>query len=180
MHHVLVLTALDGVGGHLQGQSPAAGLGHVHAEHHAHTSVLPSDVRLALPELDVWVTELEDAGAIDAAAGQKGSHLETKRNDKARQGKAHLEHIALFQITRIRRIFIHRSIHRRICPNVKPCRNEVDHSKVFLQHIINFTPKHPPHGWSFGFFESFPSSCYLIQHNIPLSCNINMDVDTLW
>jgi len=60
------LTALHGDGGGLQGQHLPAGLGDVHPEHHPHTRVLPADVRLALPQLDVRVAELQDARAVDA------------------------------------------------------------------------------------------------------------------
>lgn len=60
------LTALDGVGRGLQGHDPAAGLGDVDAEHQPHPGVLPPDVRLALAQLDVGVSQLQDPGAVDA------------------------------------------------------------------------------------------------------------------
>lgn len=62
-----VLTALDGVGGHLQRQRAAAGLRDVHPEHQPHASVLPANVRLPLAQLDVRVPELQDPGTVDAA-----------------------------------------------------------------------------------------------------------------
>lgn len=65
------LTALDGVGRGLQGDDPAAGLGDVHAEHQPHTRVLPPDVRLAFPQLDVRVPQLQDPRAVDAAAEER-------------------------------------------------------------------------------------------------------------
>lgn len=61
------LTALDGVGRGLQGDDPPAGLGDVHAEHQPHTRVLTPDVRLAFPQLDVRVPQLQDPRAVDAA-----------------------------------------------------------------------------------------------------------------
>ena len=60
------LTALHRDGGGLQRQHLAVGLGDVHPEHHPDPRVLPADVRLPLPELDVRVAELQDAGAVDA------------------------------------------------------------------------------------------------------------------
>lgn len=64
------LTALDGVGGDLQRQRPAVGLRDVDAEDQPHARVLPPDVRLPLAELDVRVSELQDAGAVDAAGNK--------------------------------------------------------------------------------------------------------------
>ena len=66
-----LLTALDGIGRHLERQRPASGLVEVHAEHHTHTRVLPSDVRLALPKFDVRITKLQDSGAVDSAKKPK-------------------------------------------------------------------------------------------------------------
>lgn len=62
-----ILTALDGVGGRLQGHDPATGLGDVHAEDEAHARVLAADVGLALAQLDVRVAQLQDPRAVDAA-----------------------------------------------------------------------------------------------------------------
>ena len=61
------LTALDGVGGHLQRQRAAAGLRDVDPEHQPHARVLPANVRLPLAQLDVRVPELQDPGTVDAA-----------------------------------------------------------------------------------------------------------------
>lgn len=61
-----LLTALDGVGGGLQGHGSTGGLVDVHPENHPHPRVLAPDVRLALPQLDVRVPKLQDAGAVDA------------------------------------------------------------------------------------------------------------------
>ena len=60
------LTALDGVGGGLQGDGAPVGLGDVHAEHHPHTRVLAADVRLSLAQLDVRVAQLQDPRAVDS------------------------------------------------------------------------------------------------------------------
>lgn len=70
-----ILTALDGVGGRLQGHDPAAGLGDVHAEHQAHPRVLAADVGLALAQLDVRVAQLQDPRAVDAATHRARSLL---------------------------------------------------------------------------------------------------------
>lgn len=61
------LTALDGIGGDLQGQRAAAGLRNVHPEHQPDACVLPADVRLPLPQLYVRIAQLQDAGAVNAA-----------------------------------------------------------------------------------------------------------------
>ena len=60
------LTALDGVGGHLQRQRPAIGLRDVNAEDQPHPRVLSPDVRLPLAQLDVGVPELQDPGTVNA------------------------------------------------------------------------------------------------------------------
>ena len=61
------LTALDGVRRSLQGDDPPTGLWNVHSEHQPHPRVLPADVRLPFPQLDVGVPKLQDPRAIDAA-----------------------------------------------------------------------------------------------------------------
>ena len=63
------------MGGHLQGGMLPSWLGYVDPEHQAHTRVLASDVRLALPQLDVSVPQLQDPGAVDAA--RKTTHKST-------------------------------------------------------------------------------------------------------
>lgn len=55
---MLLLTALNGVGGYLQGEGPAIGLWDMNPEDQAHTCVLPTDVRLPLAQLNVRVSEL--------------------------------------------------------------------------------------------------------------------------
>lgn len=62
-----LLTALDGMRGRLQGDVLSSGLRYVHAEHESNSGVFPTDVRLALPQLDVGVPELQDPGAVDSA-----------------------------------------------------------------------------------------------------------------
>lgn len=66
-----MLTALDGMGGHLEGDGLSSWLRNVHAEHQANTRVLPAHVRLALPQLDVGVPELQDPDTVDSAGGTK-------------------------------------------------------------------------------------------------------------
>lgn len=48
-----VLTALDGVGRRLQVHGSPRSLVDVNSENHPHAGVLPPDVRLPLPQLDV-------------------------------------------------------------------------------------------------------------------------------
>ena len=60
------------MGGHLQGGMMTSWLGYVDPEHQAHARVLASDVRLALPQLDVGVPQLQDPGAVDAARNTRG------------------------------------------------------------------------------------------------------------
>ena len=55
---MLLLTALNGVGGYLQGKGPAIGLRDMNPEDQPHTRVLPTDVRLSLAQFDVRVSEL--------------------------------------------------------------------------------------------------------------------------
>lgn len=66
LFNVQLLTALDGMGGHLEGDDLSSRLRDVHAEHETNAGVLPTDVRLALPQLDVSVPELQDPGAVDS------------------------------------------------------------------------------------------------------------------
>lgn len=49
------LTALDGVGGGLQGHRPPVGLVDVHSKHQPHASVFTSDVRFSFAKLNVRV-----------------------------------------------------------------------------------------------------------------------------
>lgn len=63
---VKLLTALDGMGGHLERDVLSSRLRYVHAEHKADAGVFPADVCLALPQLDVGVPELQDPGAVDS------------------------------------------------------------------------------------------------------------------
>lgn len=61
------LTAFDGVGCSLQGDDPPAGLWNMHPENQPHPRVLPADVRLAFPQLDVRVPQLQDPRTVNAA-----------------------------------------------------------------------------------------------------------------
>lgn len=67
-----MLTALDGVGGYLEGDVLSSRLRNVHAEHQADARVLPAHVRLALPQLDVGVPELQDPDTVDSGRGRRG------------------------------------------------------------------------------------------------------------
>lgn len=60
-------TALDGIGCHLQCDKLAAGLRYADTEHQADTCVFTSDIRLAFPQLDIRVLQLQDAHAVDTA-----------------------------------------------------------------------------------------------------------------
>lgn len=64
---VQLLTALDGMRGHLEGDVLSSGLRYVHAKHKTNAGVFPPDVRLALPQLDVGVPELQDPSTVDSA-----------------------------------------------------------------------------------------------------------------
>lgn len=55
---LLLLTALNGVGGYLQGEGPAIGLWNMNPEDQPHTCVLPTNICLSLAQLDVRVSEL--------------------------------------------------------------------------------------------------------------------------
>lgn len=55
---MLLLTALDGVGGYLQREGPPVGLWDVNSEDQSHTCVLPPNVCFSLPQLNVRVSEL--------------------------------------------------------------------------------------------------------------------------
>lgn len=61
-----MLTALDRMGGYLEGDVLSSWLRNVHTEHQTDTRVLPADVRLALPQLDVGVPELQDPDTVDS------------------------------------------------------------------------------------------------------------------
>lgn len=63
---VQLLTALDGMRGHLERDVLSSGLRYVHTKHETNTGVFPTDVRLALPQLDVGVPELQDPGTVDS------------------------------------------------------------------------------------------------------------------
>lgn len=64
-----MLTALDGMRGHLEGDVLSSGLRNVHAEHQTDTRVLPTDICFALPQLDVGVPELQDPDTVDSVRG---------------------------------------------------------------------------------------------------------------
>lgn len=72
--HGVLLTTLDRVRGHLERQRPAIGLWDVNSEDQPHPGVLPPDVCLPFPQLDVRVSELQDPGTVNAA-GNKGHGL---------------------------------------------------------------------------------------------------------
>lgn len=54
----MLLTALDRVGGYLQGEGPAIGLRDMNPEDQSHARVLSTDVCLSLAQLNVRVSEL--------------------------------------------------------------------------------------------------------------------------
>lgn len=64
-----MLTALDRMGGYLEGDVLSSWLGNVHTEHQTNTRVLAADISLTLPQLDVGVPELQDADAVDSVRG---------------------------------------------------------------------------------------------------------------
>lgn len=72
------LTALHGNRRRLQPQNLAVRLRDGDPEHHPHPRVLPPDVRLSFLQLDVGVTQLQDAGAVDATR-KKAPFIRTHR-----------------------------------------------------------------------------------------------------
>lgn len=52
--------------GHLERDVLSSRLRYVHTEHKTNAGVFPTDVCLALPQLDVGVPELQDPGAVDS------------------------------------------------------------------------------------------------------------------
>lgn len=67
-----MLTALNRKRGYLEGDVLSSWLRYVHAEHQANARVLPTHIRLALPQLDVGVPELQDPDTVDSGRG--GAH----------------------------------------------------------------------------------------------------------
>lgn len=61
------LTALDGIRCSLQRDDSATGLWDVNSENQPHPRILSSNVRLAFPQLNVGVSELQDPRTVDAA-----------------------------------------------------------------------------------------------------------------
>lgn len=61
-----LLTALDRMRGHLERDVLSSRLRYVHTEHKTNTGVFPTDVCLALPQLDVGVPELQDPSTVDS------------------------------------------------------------------------------------------------------------------
>lgn len=64
-----MLTALDRMGGHLEGDVLSSGLRNVHTEHQTDTRVLPTHICFTLPQLDVGVPELQDPHTVDSVRG---------------------------------------------------------------------------------------------------------------
>lgn len=67
--HVQLLTALDGMGGHLERDVLSSWLRDVHAKHDADSGVFPTHVCLAFPQLNVGVSELQDPGTVNSVLG---------------------------------------------------------------------------------------------------------------
>lgn len=70
LQHGLLLTTLDRVRGHLERQRPAIGLWDVNSEDQPHPGVLPPDVCLPFPQLNIRVSELQDPSTVDAAGNK--------------------------------------------------------------------------------------------------------------
>ena len=58
----------------MEGDEAAGGLRYMHPEHQANARVLPADVRLAVPLLDVGIAQLEDPSAVDPVGGGQDGH----------------------------------------------------------------------------------------------------------
>lgn len=93
------LTALHGKRRRLQPQHPAVRLRDGGPEHHPHPGVLPPDVRLSFPELDVGVTQLQDAGAVDAVEEKTRSG----QSEVSESSSASIRHWTRMSLAEIRR-----------------------------------------------------------------------------
>lgn len=87
----VVLTALDGVGGHLQRQCPAVGLRDVDAEDQPHSGVLPPNVRLPFAKLNVRVSELQDPSTVNAAENKHNAFPWSPRPNPCHPDKCSLK-----------------------------------------------------------------------------------------
>lgn len=65
------LTALDRMRGHLERDVLPSRLRYVHTKHKTNAGVFPTDVSLALPQLDVGVPELQDPSTVDSVRRDK-------------------------------------------------------------------------------------------------------------
>lgn len=83
------------MGGYLEGDVLPSWLRNVHTEHQTDTRVLPADVRLALPQLDVGVPELQDPDTVDSER-VGGTHIcvkgQRRRGDSRRVRPAAFSH----------------------------------------------------------------------------------------
>lgn len=66
-----LLTALDGMGGHLERDVLSSWLRYVHTKHEANSGVFPTHVCLTLPQLDVGVPELQNPGTVNSVGRGK-------------------------------------------------------------------------------------------------------------
>lgn len=65
--------------GHLERDVLPARLRYVHTKHKTNSGVFPSNVSLALPQLDVGVPELQDPGTVDSGRWNKYVSNNSKR-----------------------------------------------------------------------------------------------------
>lgn len=94
-----MLTALDRMGGHLEGDVLSSGLRNVHTEHQTDTRVLPPDICFTLPQLDVGVPELQDPDAVDSVRGETRVCVNACEGLRGRQrldGLSHCFHVVLW------------------------------------------------------------------------------------
>lgn len=93
------LTALNGMGGHLEGDMLSSWLRYVHTKHQADSGVFPTHVCLALPQLNVGISELQDPGAVNSVGRREQSEPNGERGTKFKQettnAHAHCFHVVL-------------------------------------------------------------------------------------
>lgn len=101
---VQLLTALDGMGGHLERDVLSSWLRYMHTKHQADSGVFPTHVCLALPQLNVGVSELQDPGAVNSVGrreqrepkGEQGMKFKQEKKSIDTNAHAHCFHVVLW------------------------------------------------------------------------------------
>ena len=71
MRNETLLTAFNGFRGNLKGHELASRLGNVDTKHQTDTCVFSSDVRLAVPQFDVSISQLQDSYTVNPVKNNK-------------------------------------------------------------------------------------------------------------